>query len=65
MFDKSKMYIFSKSKLLEKKSALHNYNNIESFKFWVDECDGKEVEIVLEEGYVEDYLVQPNWCLEL
>lgn len=61
MFDKTKFYIFSKSKYLDSKPL---YPQIESD--WVDECDNCEVTIENEYvGYIDSYLIEPEWCIEL
>lgn len=68
-FIKGKRYKFNKEKALEDMFLKINYDN-GCAKYWVDDCDNKEVTILSEtegkiEGRVFDYEIIPSWCDEI
>lgn len=51
------MRVFSKEKFIE----TEGYEVYLKCKYWVDKCDGKRVQ----GGYVESYISDPSWEIEM
>lgn len=71
-FEEEKKYIFDKEIALANDEYLRINYEIGHATYWVDFCDGKEVEVLNEdEGIVDDndnfgsYYIHPNWCKEV
>jgi hypothetical protein len=65
-FNKDRRYIFAKDKFLENDIHRIDSHNLESVRRRVEYLNDREVKIKnKDEGYINGYIVRPEWCIEL